>query len=116
MTPSFLELKTKIIELNSQIQELTSSVYVMHQHDDVYEFVSYYDMQAHSMQFTILSVGMEVKLFDSIPTDIVLAYSDFIRLVQQYERGEIDFPFTLQNPDDVDDTDKPDLSVLKVDM
>jgi hypothetical protein len=68
---------------------------VIHNHDDVFEFVSYYDKENHSMEFTMLCSNIEVKMFDSIPTSVLLAYSDFIRLVQAYERGDTPFPFTV---------------------
>lgn len=114
MIPSFLELQAQISELDKSIQELTSAVYVIHNHDDVFEFVSYYDKETQSMEFTMLCGNIEVKMFDSIPTSVLLAYSDFIRLVQSYQRGDTSFPFTTAPKVETDPDPEIPLSKLEV--
>lgn len=112
MIPSFQDLQAEMLKLKYAEQELISSVYriIPSTLNPDYEFACYYDKQTDAMNFGLLFGQIEVKMFDSIPSEIVVEYAEFIKLVKAYEEGA-DFPYSVA----VSLQDEPEYNLTSID-
>jgi len=91
----FSDLKSEILDLNSQLQEVQSSAYVVLPVEEDYRLISYFDMDVKAMGFTVVNSDMmEIKLLSDLPVAVLVSFGKFVEAIERWQSGDIeDFPF-----------------------
>lgn len=92
----FSELRSQVLGLNTKMQEVQSSAYVVLPVEDDYRLISYFDMDTFSMGYTVVTPEMvEIKLLADIPASVLVSFGKFVEALERWQSGEIEeFPFT----------------------
>lgn len=82
-------------ELKNKQQDLISTAYVVFPVADQFRFISYFDLDAMAIGYTVVDDRfVEVKLLSELPAPIMIAFGKFVDTIEKWqEDGTSEFPY-----------------------